>query len=177
MSEQQAEFRGWAKVEVMGHQSHTGYVTTEAYGQAVLFRIDQPEVPEVEETLQSSDWVGEQRCPPGTVVKRPKIDAHSVLVGAQSIYRIIPCSEQAAMRAIRDGQRRPLMLVSLPPEKALGAAGTPADIPPETGFECCGGNLADGHADDCPGGPDDDEDDGEARCPDCGREQLECICP
>lgn len=122
MSEDQATFNGWAKVEVMGHQSHTGYVTTEAYGQAVLFRIDQPEVPEVEETLTSTDWVGEQRCPPGTVVKRPKIDAHSVLVGAQSIYRVIPCSEQAAMRAIRDGQRRPLMLVSLPPEKALGAA-------------------------------------------------------
>ena len=43
MNENQAEFKGWAKVEVMGHQSHIGYVTTEAYGQAVLFRIDRPE--------------------------------------------------------------------------------------------------------------------------------------
>ena len=27
----------------MGHPNHIGYVTTEAYGQAVLFRIDRPE--------------------------------------------------------------------------------------------------------------------------------------
>ena len=33
MSEQQqAQFNGWAKVEVMGHQTHIGYVRTEAYG-------------------------------------------------------------------------------------------------------------------------------------------------
>ena len=89
MSEQQAEFRGWAKVEVMGHQSHTGYVTTEAYGQAVLFRIDQPEVPEVEEVLITTDWVGDQRCPPGTVVKRPQIDARSFV----QTQRQASCSE------------------------------------------------------------------------------------
>lgn len=53
MNENQAEFKGWAKVEVMGHQSHIGYVTTEAYGQAVLFRIDRPELPECEQTLEA----------------------------------------------------------------------------------------------------------------------------
>jgi hypothetical protein len=129
----QAEFHGWAKVEVMGHQSHVGLVTTEAYGQAVLFRIDQPEVPEAEETLEVSDWVGEQRCPAGTVVKRPKIEAHTVLVGAQSIYRIIPCSEAAAMRAIRENQRRPLMLVRLPEGKALAAGATAEAMCPACG--------------------------------------------
>lgn len=40
MSEQtQAKFEGWAIVDVLGHQRYVGYVTTEAYGQAVLFRI------------------------------------------------------------------------------------------------------------------------------------------
>ena len=57
----------------MGHQSHTGYVTTEAYGAAVLFRIDQPEIEESEETLTESTWIGNSTLPPGTVVKRGKI--------------------------------------------------------------------------------------------------------
>lgn len=139
----QAEFRGWAKVEVMGHQSHVGLVTTEAYGQAVLFRIDQPEVPEAEEVLTVADWVGEQRCPIGTVVKRPKIEAHTVLVGSGSIYRIIPCSEAAAMKAIRENQRRPLMLVRLPEGSALPA-------PVSRDFSCCAGNPEDGHDLTCP---------------------------
>ena len=43
--ENQASFSGWAKVEVMGHQSHIGFVRTEAYGQAVMFRIHTPELP------------------------------------------------------------------------------------------------------------------------------------
>ncbi len=47
----QAEFTGWARVEILGHQSHVGYVRTEAYGQAVLFRIDTPELPEREYVL------------------------------------------------------------------------------------------------------------------------------
>ena len=75
MNENQAEFKGWAKVEVMGHQSHIGYVTTEAYGQAVLFRIDRPEVAECEQTLEETEWVGDQRCPAGTIVKHGKLEA------------------------------------------------------------------------------------------------------
>ncbi len=31
------------------------------------------------------------------------------------------------------------------PEKRATAAGTPADVPPEGGFECCGGDLIHGH--------------------------------
>lgn len=123
MSTNQAEFKGWARVEVMGHQSHIGYVTTEAYGQAVLFRIDRPEIPEVEEPLATSGWVGEQRCPAGTVVKRGKIEAATVLVGSGSIYRIIPCTEEVALKAIRDSERRPLMLVKLPELPQIAAPG------------------------------------------------------
>ena len=115
----QAEFRGWARVEVMGHQSHTGYVTTEAYGAAVLFRIDQPEIEEAEETLTESTWIGNSTLPPGTVVKRGKIEAVSVLVGAGSIYRIIPCTEEVARKAIQENQRRPLIAVKLPGAKQL----------------------------------------------------------
>ena len=80
--ENQAEYKGWAKVEVMGHQSHIGYVSTEAYGAAVLFRIDRPAIPEI------------------------AVEPISVLVGAGSIYRIIPCSEEVAIAAIQKEQRR-----------------------------------------------------------------------
>lgn len=136
----QAEFRGWAKVEVMGHQSHVGYVTTEAYGTAVLFRIDQPEIPELEETLTESQWIGNATLPAGTVVQRAKIEAVSVLVGAGSIYRIIPCTEEVARKAIQENQRRPLIAVKLPGAKALTAV-----EPISLDYKCCAGNPEDGH--------------------------------
>jgi hypothetical protein len=118
-TEQQAHFEGWAKVEVMGHQSHIGFVKTEAYGAAVLFRIDTPPLPEREFTLDRPKYMGTGYYPTGAVVKMPNQPGSSVLVGAGSIYRIIPCTEEAAMAAIDSGRRGELMLVSLPPEQAL----------------------------------------------------------
>jgi hypothetical protein len=117
----QAEFKGWARVEVMGHQSHIGFVETQAFGGTVLFRIDRPEIPEEEETLTSSDWVGSQRVGAGSVVKRSAIPAATVLVGAGSIYRIVPCDEATAMRAIRKDGNRPLLLVKAAEIPALPA--------------------------------------------------------
>jgi hypothetical protein len=119
-------------------------VTTEAYGQAVMFRIDRPEIPEREEILEHSDWIGQQRCPVGTVVRRPKIEAVSVLVGAGSIYRIIPCTEEVALKAIAENEHRPLILVKLPELAQLAAA--------------AGGGYE----------PDDDEEDGYREFPDPG---------
>lgn len=119
----QSEFKGWAKVEVMGHQTHIGFTTTEVYGAAVMFRVDQPEVPEAEEILEHSGYAeGHGYCPSGSVVKRAKIEAASVLVGAGSIYRITPCTEEAALAAIRATERRPLILVKLPEMAAIAAA-------------------------------------------------------
>ena len=118
--EDQAKFEGWAKVEVMGHQSHIGHVTTQAFGGAVLFRIDRPGLPEEETTLEHSEWVDDKRAPAGSVVKKPALEPVSVLVGAASIYRIVPCTEAAAMVAIRN-TTRPLMLVKLAETPALPA--------------------------------------------------------
>lgn len=117
----QNQFKGWAKVEVMGHQSHVGMVTTEVYGQAVLFRIDTPEIPEREETLKYPEYVGGAYCPKGTIVKRPKLDAVSVLVGSASIYRMTPCTEEVAVLEAERMTNRPLMLVRLPEGMALPA--------------------------------------------------------
>jgi hypothetical protein len=138
MSEQ-TEFRGWAKVEVMGHQSHIGFVQTEVYGAAVLFRIDQPALPEEKGvTLGAGEYAADGRwLSPGTVVDCAAQEGVSVLVGAGSIYRIIPCTEAAALKAIRSSVRRPLMVVSLH-----------GDTPDEV-FEVVGdmpNNLANPHA-------------------------------
>lgn len=119
--ENQNQFSGYAKVEVMGHQSHVGMVTTEVYGQAVLFRIDSPEIPEREETLQYPERVGDCYCPKGTIVKRPKIESVSVLVGSASIYRLTPCTEEVARIEAERTTNRPLLLVRLPEGVALPA--------------------------------------------------------
>jgi len=134
--QQQSSFNGWAKVEVMGHQSHIGYVRTEAYGAAVLFRIDTPELPERDYVLTEPQYVTVQEAeglnnsfwaPKGTKTRREATPGVSVLVGAGSIYRIVPCSEAAALKAIESNARTPLKLVELPESKALAAASGDSD--------------------------------------------------
>jgi hypothetical protein len=88
-------------------------VTTEAFGAAVLFRIDQPQMAATKETLQSARWIGDIYAGIGSEIEHTEIEPSSVLVGAGSIYRIIPCDEATARLAIRQEQRRPLMVVSL----------------------------------------------------------------
>lgn len=131
MDEKQAEFSGWAKVEVMGHQSHIGFVRTEAYGQAVMFRIDTPELPAREYVLEEPEYAainGSQTwAPKGTKVMRPATPGVTVLVGAGSIYRIVPCTEAAAMKAIESSGRKPLKVVELPEGRALEAPASDDD--------------------------------------------------
>jgi len=122
MSEQQqASFSGWARVEVMGHQTHIGFVRTEVYGAAVMFRIDQPEFPEREFTLTRPAYVEGRWTDAGAKVKRQPIKGCTVLVGAGSIYRIIPCSEEAARLAIEEIERAELKLIEPPPGRTLAA--------------------------------------------------------
>lgn len=123
----QAQFNGWARVEVMGHQTHIGFVRTEAYGQAVMFRIDTPELPEREYVLEEPAYVTEapglrRWVQAGAKVKRVARPGCSVLVGAGSIYRIIPCTEGAALKAIDSAERAELNLIELPPQQALAEA-------------------------------------------------------
>jgi hypothetical protein len=122
MSENQASFNDWAKVEVMGHQTHIGFVRTEVYGQAVMFRVDQPELPEREFTLTRPEFIEGQYRPPGTVVKRPAIPGRTVLVGSNSIYQIHPCTQEVAMKAIELERRSEFKLVSVPTLPAIEPA-------------------------------------------------------
>ena len=124
--EQQASFNGWAKVEVMGHQTHIGFVRTEAYGQAVMFRVDVPELPEREYVLVAPEFCESSPgtshwTPAGSTVRRMARPGCTVLIGAGSIYRILPCTEAAAMKAIEQEERATIKLISLPEGKALAS--------------------------------------------------------
>ena len=116
----QAAFEGWAIVEIFGHQKAIGFVTTEAYGSACLFRVDTPELPErevelkrdtyltvkVTEGLDRSQWFGK-----GSRVKRQSVQASSQLIGPGAIYRLVPCTEAVAREAIEELIPRPLILL------------------------------------------------------------------
>lgn len=120
----QSSFGGWAIVEMMGHRKEIGYVTTQAFGQAVLFRVDVPELPEREFVLESPEYAqangeGTRWCPIGTKVKRAASPARSCLVAPSSLYAINPCSEQAALKVIERNIARPLIILELPEQAAL----------------------------------------------------------
>lgn len=115
----QARFEGWAIVDVMGHQRYIGYVTTEAYGQAVLFRIDVPALDERERMTKAPEYIDNRYMPAGTTVKEGAVQGYTKLVGSGSIYCITPCTKEAALKAVESGQRRPLMSVTLPEGHAL----------------------------------------------------------
>jgi hypothetical protein len=123
----QASFEGWAVVEMMGHRKEIGFVTTQAFGQAVLFRVDTPELPEREYTLETPEYArlngaGERWYPTGTKVKREGSPARSCLVAPSSLYAINPCSEKAAMALIERNRSRPLIALELPEQAALPPA-------------------------------------------------------
>ena len=137
----QANFEGWAIVEMMGHRKEIGYVTTQAFGQAILFRVDVPELPEREFVLRAPEYANTSPdsrswCPAGTKVKRTASPARSCLVAPASLYALNPCSPEAARTAIERNIARPLIVLELP-VRALESA------PPQ--FACCNGNLEDGH--------------------------------
>ena len=119
METEQAVFEGWAIVELMGHQSEIGFVKTQAFGQAVMFRIDTPELPEREYTLTAPEYIAHSWTPAGAVVKRSASPARSRLVSPGALYAINPCTEEAARTAIERSSSRPLILVSVPPAKAI----------------------------------------------------------
>jgi hypothetical protein len=130
MSEQQqSRFDGWAIVDVLGRQRYVGYVTTEAYGQAVLFRIDVPALEARERVTERPGYGSDGRYwPAGTTVKEAAVEGYTKLIGSGSIYAITPCTKDAALAAVEQAQRRPLMSVTLPPgaeARALPAAHEP----------------------------------------------------
>ena len=136
----QGNVEGWHIVEMMGHRKEIGFVTTEAYGAAVLFRVDTPDLPEREFVLTRPDYadVGEiglrQWVPAGAKVKRAAVPPRSCLVAPGSLYAMNPCTEEAARNAIERNIERPLILIEMPAQAALPAA--PACCPMFPDCDC-----------------------------------------
>ena len=127
MDQPQNSISTWAVLEMFGHAREIGFVTTEAYGQAVLFRVDTPELPEREFELLAPEWIeieGSSRmCPAGSKVKRAAVPARTRLVGPGAIYAINPCTEEAARAAMERAVQRPLILIEMPKS-------APLELPP-----------------------------------------------
>jgi hypothetical protein len=132
----QAKFEGWAVVEMMGHRKEIGYVTTQAFGQAVLFRVDTPDLSEREFVLTVPEYIdGSGWAPEGTKVKRAAVPARSCLIAPGSLYAINPCTEEAARTAIERSSPRPLILIEVPQGKRLGPGSLPDDDYEEPGAD------------------------------------------
>lgn len=122
MDTPQAKYEGWAIVDVLGHQRYVGFVTTEAYGQAVLFRVDVPALEARERVTKAPGYFsGRGYCPAGTTVLEGAVDGYTKLIGSGSIYTLTPCTKEAALAALEAMQARPLMSVQLPPGGVLSA--------------------------------------------------------
>lgn len=115
----QTAFVGWAIVEIFGHQRYAGYVTTQAFGQAVLFRVEVPPLAERERVTKHYEYIDGQQVPPGSTVKELALPGYTKLFGVGAIYGITPCTQEAAEKALAAMQTRKLTLVKLGEERAL----------------------------------------------------------
>src|SRR3990167_1093461 len=111
---EQSKFEGYAVVELMGHQRDAGFVTTEYYGSACLFRIDSPELPERDFELKRPEYIEHFLAPIGSKVRRPSFPAKTRLVAPGAIYALNPCTKEAVELAIDNMSHRPLILLSVP---------------------------------------------------------------
>jgi hypothetical protein len=118
---EQAKFEGWAVLEIFGHQRYAGYVTTEAFGQAVLFRVDVPPLTERERVCKSWEYINDKNVPPGSTVKESAVQGYTKYFGTGAIYAMTPCTQEAAEKAVESIQPRKRSIVSLAPDAALPA--------------------------------------------------------
>lgn len=134
----QAKYEGYAVVEIMGHNREIGFVTTEYFGGPALFRIDQPSIPEREYELTRAQWIGDVLAQPGTKVQRPAMSGKTTYVGPQAIFRLTPCTEETAMKAIEQLIPSPIKILSLVEIVKIGDGGDiygADDNDPEPDFE------------------------------------------
>ena len=113
-------FNGWAILEIFGHQRYAGYVSTQAFGTAVMIRLDVPELKERKRITKRPGWIdegdrGESRyAPAGTVVRESPVQGYTKLFGVAAVYSLTPCDEAAALAAVEELQSRKMMVVKLP---------------------------------------------------------------
>ena len=78
---EQAEFKTWAIIEVMGHNEYAGFVSSENIAGAAMLRVDVPET--------------------------SKYAAFTKYLSTSAIYGISPCSEETARARAESQQATP----------------------------------------------------------------------
>lgn len=91
----------WAVVELMGHVTIAGRVSASTSLGVPLVRIDVP------------GFEGQEE--------------HSELIGGNSIYRVVPCSEEYARNLVAYLKPKPLS-VYIPPTRQIGGVVSEAEI-------------------------------------------------
>ena len=123
MAEQAQGYKGWAKVEIMGHSFHVGMVTPEMWGASMVLKVDTPGLPEGPEiTLDKGTWCGSAHYvfyPEGTVVKRAAVPAKVAYPAATSLYRLTPLTEEQVMAYVLAEARANMVVVRLPESQQL----------------------------------------------------------
>lgn len=120
MEQPNSHFEGWAVVGLFGHQREIGFAATQYFGTSCLLRIDVPEIPERQYTLERPEWIDGKLAPAGTVVLREAVPGRSRMVGIGAIYDLNPCTEEAARKAIERNQPSKLQIISLAKEPEVG---------------------------------------------------------
>ena len=129
MAEQSSEFTGWAIVEVMGHRKLAGYVTTNAFGSAVMFRVHAPAIPPVQQVLEKQQFVPDHGYLPAGTKLQVARDEFEQWVGVSSVYAMTPCSEEQAIASL--GQKITVLEIGKEPESLPAASDCVAsDYPP-----------------------------------------------
>lgn len=137
MDTEQSKYEGYAILELMGHRKEVGYVTTEYFGGAALFRVDTPTIEAHEETTKRAGYAstdqGHMHLPAGSVVRRPAIPSRTVYVAPGSLYALNPCTEEVVRAAAQEKAygTAPLQLLSMPEALAIAAAPGYEDSDPD----------------------------------------------
>lgn len=117
--QQQTAFEGWAIVDLFGHRRFAGFLKTEYFGPACMFRCDVPALEERTRITKRAGSVDGKWAPAGTTVKEGATPGYSKFFGVSAIYELTPCTQEACLAAVEEIQPRPLMLVALPTENLL----------------------------------------------------------
>lgn len=119
-AQQQSKFEGWAILEQMGHNRYAGFVTTEYFGGAALFRIDVPQLEERERLTKRPEYGSNGAyLPAGSTVKEAGIQGYTKYIGPSSLFALTPCTHEAALAALEEMQPRRVMAVTMPETVAV----------------------------------------------------------
>lgn len=122
--QEQSNFSGWAIIDQMGHKRNIGFVTTRYFGGPALFQVDTPGLPEREYEIPSSGYHAGQWLDKGSKVRKAATEPLTQFVGPQSIYNMIACTEEAALKALEANTPREIILLEAPKEKQLAVGMT-----------------------------------------------------